>query len=99
MRLTVCDAGLPEPKTDVDVYDDSGEFLGCVDLAYPRWKIALEYEGDHHRVDRAQWNRDIDKHAALTRAGWWVIRVTAQMLFVTPGELIVSTRAALRSRV
>ena len=26
-------------------------FIGCVDGAYPRRRIALEYEGDHHRTD------------------------------------------------
>lgn len=98
LRLTMIDAGLPEPETDVDVYDEAGDFLGCVDLAYRRFKIAFEYEGDHHRTDRDQWNRDLEKHAALTRAGWWVIRVTAQMLFVDQTELLSSARAALRAR-
>jgi hypothetical protein len=98
LRLTLCDAGLPEPETDVDVYDESGEFLGCVDLAYQRYKVALEYEGDHHRTSREQWNRDLEKHAALTRAGWRVIRVTAGMLFVEPAPLIADVRAALHAR-
>jgi hypothetical protein len=98
LRLTLCDAGLPEPDADVDVYDGSGEFLGCVDLAYRRHKIAFEYEGDHHRTDREQWNRDLAKHAALAKAGWWVIRVTANMLFVEPSKLIADARAALASR-
>lgn len=98
LRLTLCDAGLPEPETDVDVYDEAGEFLGCVDLAYRRRKVALEYEGDHHRTDREQWNRDIEKHAALTRAGWWVIRVTAKALYSEPASLIADARAAVAAR-
>ncbi|HKT55141.1 MAG TPA: hypothetical protein VJR25_00080 [Microbacterium sp.] len=96
MRLTLVDAGLEEPETDVDVYTESGTFIGCVDLAFPARKIAIEYEGDHHRIDKAQWNRDIEKHDALVRAGWRVIRVTAQMLFSEPRRLVSLTRSALR---
>jgi len=97
MRLTLVDAGLAEPETDVDVYTDAGTFIGCVDLAYPALKIAIEYEGDHHRTDKAQWDRDIEKHDALVRAGWRVIRVTARMLFCEPGRLVALTRGAIRA--
>ena len=97
-RLTLCDAGLPEPTLDHDVYDDAGNFIGCVDLAYPEWKIAIEYEGDHHRVDPATWNRDMEKHDALQAAGWRVIRVSRTMLFAHPGELVARVAAALRAR-
>jgi len=97
-RLTLVDAGLPEPATDVDVYDAHGEFIGCVDLAYRRRKIAFEYEGDHHRVDKDQWNRDLEKHELLVSAGWRVIRVTSQMLFVEPRTLVGLARQALRER-
>jgi len=98
MRLTIVDAGLAEPETDVDVWDAAGQFIGCVDLAYRALKIAFEYEGDHHRTDKAQWNRDLEKHELLVRAGWRVIRVTAQMVFVNPHLLIGLARQALRDR-
>ncbi|WP_349426929.1 hypothetical protein [Microbacterium sp. LWS13-1.2] len=98
MRLTLVDAGLAEPETDVDVYDDAGEFIGCVDLAYRGLKIAFEYEGDHHRTDKVQWSRDLEKHELLVRAGWRVIRVTAQMVFVDPNVLTRLARQALRDR-
>ncbi|MBW9093749.1 hypothetical protein JNB62_08650 [Microbacterium jejuense] len=97
-RLTIVDAGLPEPETDVDVYDDSGEFIGCVDLAYRLLKIAFEYEGDHHRTEKDQWYRDLEKHEALARSGWRVIRVTARMVFVEPHILIGLARQALHER-
>jgi len=97
-RLTIVDAGLPEPFLDHDVYDEGGQFVGCVDLAYPELRIAIEYEGDHHRLDARQWNRDILKHDRLVELGWRVIRVTKSMLFEHPGELAARVRAALRSR-
>lgn len=97
-RLTLCDAGLPEPVLDLDVYDENGEFIGCVDMAYPRLKIAIEYEGDHHRTDPATWDRDLAKHDALQAAGWRVIRVSRSMLFARPHELAARVRAALAQR-
>lgn len=98
MRLTVVDAGLPEPEIDVDVYAPDGRFIGCVDGAYVQLKLALEYEGDHHRTDAATWNRDIRKHEDLVAHGWRVIRVTREMLFVRPDELVRRVDAAIRTR-
>ncbi|SFS00201.1 hypothetical protein SAMN04487846_1354 [Microbacterium sp. cf046] len=97
MRLTVVDAGLPEPVLDHDVYDALGRFLGCVDGAYPFARVALEYEGDHHRTDERQWQRDIVKHDDLARAGWRVIRLTREQVFGQPGRLAARVRDALRA--
>jgi hypothetical protein len=38
----------------------------------------LEYEGDHHRIDRRQFNRDIARFEALPDLGWITVRVTAE---------------------
>ncbi|MDL9980474.1 endonuclease domain-containing protein [Microbacterium sp. ASV49] len=97
LRLTIVDAGIPEPVADLDVYDDRGRYLGTIDLGYPERKIALEYEGDHHRTDRDQWNRDLRKHRALMAAGWHVVRVTSQMLFGDTGPLLAEIRRAIRA--
>lgn len=97
MRLTIVDAGLPEPMLDHDVYSSSGRFLGCLDAAYPEARVGMEYEGDHHRTDERQWQRDILKHDDLVRAGWRVIRVTRTQLLTEPGALITRIREALRA--
>ncbi|AZC13950.1 DUF559 domain-containing protein [Microbacterium sp. ABRD28] len=97
-RLLLVDAGLPEPVTDHDVYGAAGEFLGCVDLAYPELRIAIEYEGDQHRTDAAQWQRDLEKHERLTDAGWRVIRVARDQLFRYPLQYVDRVRVALSTR-
>lgn len=88
-RLTLIEAGLPEPELNWSVWQD-GWFMACVDLAYPRLKIAIEYEGEHHLTDPEQWAKDIERHARLVELGWIVIRVTKQQL---------ETREALVQRV
>lgn len=96
-RLTLVDAGLPEPVLDHDVFDDVGRFLGRVDLAYPGLRVAIEYEGSHHRLGN-QWEGDVDRYAGLKAAGWRVIRVTRTMLFRHPELLVQRVRSAVSER-
>lgn len=97
-RLELWQAGLPDPELDYDVYDESGRFIGCSELAFPRYRLALEYEGDHHRTEKGQWNRDIQKYRDYEDAGWGTIRVTADLLYRRTGELVAQTRSALVRR-
>jgi hypothetical protein len=76
VRLAVVDAGFPEPELNLDVHDEQGIFLGRVDFAWPDQKIALEYDGDHHR-DREQYRRDQRRGNGFTAGGWLVIHATA----------------------
>lgn len=94
VRLHVIGAGLPEPELNVDVFA-GGRFLGCVDLAYPALRIAIEYEGEHHLLDPEQWASDIRRYEELIAAGWTVIRVTKTDLFATPAELVARVRRAI----
>lgn len=94
VRLCLLDAGLPEPELNADVFE-AGRFLGCVDLAYPALRIAIEYEGEHHLLDPEQWAGDIRRYEKLIAAGWTVIRVTKTDLFVTPAELIARVQRAI----
>lgn len=42
-----------------------------------RWaRIAIEYDGEHHRLDRKQYEHDIDRDAGLRDRGWKVLKVT-----------------------
>ncbi|WP_236863462.1 endonuclease domain-containing protein [Brevibacterium daeguense] len=74
LRLTIVDAGLPEPVVHPPISAD-GVVLHP-DLAYLDEMIAIEYEGDEHRSDPERWARDIERYDALTELGWTVIRVT-----------------------
>jgi len=74
-RLSIIAAGLPEPTVQHPAFA-GGRFIARIDLAYPEWKIAIEYEGDGHRTEREQWRRDIRRQRDLEDAGWIVIRLT-----------------------
>ncbi|MFC6019627.1 DUF559 domain-containing protein [Plantactinospora solaniradicis] len=97
LRLVLVDADLPAPTPQYDVYDAQGRFLGRVDLAYPRWRIALEYEGDHHR-DRQHFRRDVARLNALRAAGWIVLRFTADDVLRNPTQITRLASQAIRER-
>lgn len=93
IRCHVLAAGLPEPRLNHDVYDSAGRFLGCVDLAYPEQKIAIEYQSVLHH---SRYAADVERIAALRAAGWVVIEVTSD-LFAKPDVMIDRVRRALRA--
>ena len=97
-RLALADADLPEPELNYFVFDENGILVACVDLAYPRLKIAVEYEGEHHLTDPDQWAKDIERHARLVDLGWVVIRVTKRQSANAPLEFTGRVRRAITAR-
>ncbi|MEV8274145.1 hypothetical protein [Microbacterium sp. NPDC077184] len=97
LRLILREAGMPAPGVNVDVVV-GGRWLAQVDLAYPAHRLALEYEGEYHLTDPAQWARDIARVERLAEAGWRVIRVTKRDVFSTPSTLVARVRRALAAR-
>jgi len=95
-RLAVVDAGLPEPVVQFEVKDGSS-LIARTDLAYPHWRIAIEYEGDGHRTDKAQWRRDIARQRELEQRGWIVIRLT-ELDLAKPEPFLTRIRAAVAAR-
>lgn len=93
-RLEMHRAGLPEPCLNRDISQDGG-WLACPDFSWPRLRVAVEYDGDHHRTDRAQWQRDIARRRLLEAAGWRVIVITADDVLRRPGQMVALIRAAL----
>lgn len=81
VRLAILDAGLPEPEVNVDVHTAAGVFVGRADLLYRRYRLAVEYDGDHHRVDTVQYDRDARRMDDFAAAGWRVVRITKRSFF------------------
>jgi very-short-patch-repair endonuclease len=64
-------------------------------MTEPR-RAVLGYEGDHHRTDRKQFNRDIARYEAVTTdLGWIIIRVTGEDV---PGGILRRVAAAWSRR-
>jgi very-short-patch-repair endonuclease len=97
LRLLLHDAGAPPPTSQHEARGKDGRLVGRVGLAYPRWRIAIEYEGDHHR-ERAQFRPDVARADALRDAGWLVLRFTADDLLRNPNGLITHVAKAIKER-
>jgi hypothetical protein len=94
-RLLIVRAGFPRPQTQIPVYDQYGALIGVVDMGWRQLKIAVEYEGDHHRTSRRVFHKDIKRIDALIEQGWIVIRVTS---IDTEGGIIRRIEAAWNAR-
>ncbi|MFY1635837.1 DUF559 domain-containing protein [Solwaraspora sp. WMMB335] len=101
LRLLLHDAGLPKPTPQYEIRSPASNggvrFVARVDLAYPQWKIAIEYEGDHHRA-RAVFRRDVTRFNALRAAGWLALRFTADDVLRRSGQLVQTVRQAIAER-
>ncbi|MDM7990608.1 DUF559 domain-containing protein [Arthrobacter sp. zg-Y877] len=80
LRLLIHNAGLPEPEVNQWIAGPDGRAISRPDLQYRRLRIALEYEGEHHLLDPAQWHRDIERDDRLRQVGWVVLRFTKKHL-------------------
>lgn len=98
LRLMLAEWRFPEPQLDYDVRDATGRLLGCSEFAWPEFRLVQEYEGDHHRTDTAQWNRDLQKYSDYRSAGWEVVRVTAKLLYRRTERLREETLELLQRR-
>ena len=78
LRLLLVRAGFPTPETQIVVRNEYGVVIAVVDMGWDQLKLGLEYEGDHHRTNRRQFNRDIHRYEELREMGWLIIRVTVE---------------------
>ncbi|MCT1550204.1 hypothetical protein [Brevibacterium casei] len=78
LRLWARSVGLPEPTVHPRIFCPSIDRVVEPDLGYENEKLALEYDGDHHRTSKDQWNRDITRDEAMRLEGWTVFRVTGR---------------------
>ena len=75
LRLLIVRAGLPEPEVNWILRDEYGRAIARLDLAYRRWRVAVEYDGRVHAEDPRQFERDADRWSEIRRAGWRHVRV------------------------
>lgn len=81
-RLALRRHGIPSPVVNHAVRGvrfRSGAPM-TLDMAWPEYRVAVEYDGDHHRTDKAQWRRDQEKRIALGAHGWQIVTITAETL-------------------
>ncbi|OBF44061.1 hypothetical protein A5787_14105 [Mycobacterium sp. 852002-50816_SCH5313054-b] len=95
LRLLLIQAGLPRPTTQIPVMIAGSARVYYLDMGWEDPMVAVEYDGEQHRLDRLQFTKDIRRSEDLERLGWIVIRVTVSD---RPVGIIARVRDALAFR-
>jgi very-short-patch-repair endonuclease len=80
LRRVLRASGLPAPTAQCVVRDADGTFIARVDLAYPKFKVAIEADGYAFHSGRREFERDRERQNRLVNAGWRVLRFTPTQL-------------------
>jgi hypothetical protein len=95
LRLLIVRAGLPEPVLNHKVLTGYGYIEAMIDLAYPGLMVGIEYQGEDHWKNAKVYRNDLIRRERLADAGWDMIYVTADDLFLRPGETIDRIRSRI----
>jgi len=67
---------IPLPRTQFEVRDDRGRFIGRVDFAYPEHRVLIELDGHSYHSDIETFQRDREKQNRTQELGWRMLRFT-----------------------
>ncbi|WP_188784108.1 endonuclease domain-containing protein [Nocardioides phosphati] len=93
LRVLLVLAGFPPPVVN-GVVNGGGYRL---DLSWPALRLAVEYDGQHHRGDLGQWGHDLQRREWLDTNGWRLVVVIATDLFRRPDRVLARVQEAWAS--
>jgi hypothetical protein len=94
LRLALVRAGLPEPELNVAIIGDDGLRHHEPDLSYRKYRIGIEYEGEHHG-DEVQIVRDIARSECYEMLGWTEVRISKRHMLNDAKPAVAKVRTAL----
>ena len=68
--------GLPEPEVQFAVRDSDGRLVARCDLAYPQWRIVIEYDSVQEHTGRNALLRDSARLNAIAALGFTTVSAT-----------------------
>ncbi|OBB15136.1 hypothetical protein A5662_06870, partial [Mycobacteriaceae bacterium 1482268.1] len=77
LRLLLVDNGFPRPATQIPVPGPDGFPRYYLDMGWEDVMVAVEYDGEHHRKNTADYRKDIVRLEYIQSVGWIVVRVVA----------------------
>jgi hypothetical protein len=94
LRMLIVLAGLPEPVVNVVLVHEDGRWRRRFDLCYPKIKLAVEYNGRHHR-EAEQSAKDRIRVEELGPEGYLILAFEAEDVYVTPEGTLQKIRRHL----
>lgn len=75
LRLLMAQHGLDVLDLQIDLHDADGVWIGRFDMVDPVRKLIIEYDGEQHRTDRAQYLKDQYRLDRARAAGYRILRL------------------------
>lgn len=94
VRLMLGRAGLPLATVGHEI--DGEGWTATPDLAWPEFRVLVEYEGDHHRSNARQFRHDLRRFDRFGDADWSAVRATRSDVFDDTTELVERVTRRLR---
>lgn len=96
VRLLLMDNDIPRPATQIPIPGPNGLPRYYLDMGWDDIMVAVEYDGEHHRKNTADYRRDIVRLEYVQSLGWIVVRVVAGN---HPRDIVERVRRARASRL
>jgi len=96
LRLLVIRNDYPRPRTQIPVTSADGLRRYYLDMGWDDLMLALEYDGEHHRLNPDQYRYDIQRSEDLYELGWTRVRVVKTN---TSADILRRLARAWRSRL
>jgi hypothetical protein len=96
LRLLLIRAGYPRPQTQIPVLSADGCRQYYLDMGWEDLMLAIEYDGEQHRVDPIQFAYDIQRSEDLDELGWTLVRVVKEN---RPANILRRTERARQSKL
>jgi hypothetical protein len=77
LPLLLIEAGLPRPETQIPVPRPDGYSHYFLDMGWRDVMVAVEYDGEQHRLNRDIYGDDLVRSEYIAHIGWRRIRVIA----------------------
>lgn len=84
--------GLDELLLQHEIFDVNGRFVGRFDMVDPVLRKIIEYDGEQHRLSRAQYTKDLQRLEAARQEGYEILRLVIE-------DFHPSRLAATRARI
>lgn len=88
LRHELTAAGVPIEVEHTVIHPPAGRPLNC-DMVIPTWNVVIEFDGNRFHQTIEGHDKDLRKTAALTAAGWTVIRVREELEPIGPYDVVV----------
>ncbi|MDQ0729609.1 hypothetical protein [Arthrobacter sp. B1I2] len=85
---------MPEPELNMPILDENGIRYHEPDLSYRKYRIGIEYEGEHHG-EEGQIVRDINRSERYAALGWTEVRISKRHMLNDAKPAVVKIRTAL----